>query len=145
VRRHRLPDRLVTVREVFGGDTGAAAPEGAEWAYRGGVAALPPDDAESWSDEQWLAWLEDVDAESSPEPQGHPVRPSRSLPAAMMGAAMLGMHRVIYGDTEPVIQMVIEADGDPEAPEKLEVHLDHQDPDASTVTVRPWVDEEGPG
>jgi hypothetical protein len=105
------------------------------------VAADYPPDAESWSDEQWLAWLEEVDAESPPEPEGHPLRHGRSLPSALMGAAMLGMHRVIYGDTEPEIQMVVEADGDPSEPEKLEVHLDPDDPDASTVTVRPWMDD----
>jgi hypothetical protein len=133
---------VATVREILPRRGPASASVPAIWAYRGAVAALPPDDAESWSDEQWLAWLEDVDAESSPEPAGHPARPARSLPAAMMGAAMLGMHRVIYGDTEPVIQMVIEADGDPQPPERLEIHLDQEDPDASTVTVRPWLDGE---
>jgi hypothetical protein len=101
-----------------------------------------PDDAESWSDDEWLAWLAEVDAEAPAEPTGHPARPQRSLPAALMGAAMLGMHRVIYGDTEPDVQMIVQADGDPSEPEKLEVHLDPEDPDASTVTVRPWMDDD---
>jgi hypothetical protein len=115
------------------------APTGA---YRGLVALPPPEDADSWSDEEWLAWLEDVDAEAAPEPEGHPARPRRSMPTQMLGAAMLGMHRAIYGETEPDIQIVVDADGEPPEPEKLEVHLDPEDPDASTVTVRPWLDED---
>jgi len=104
------------------------------------MAALPPDDADRWSDEEWLAWLEEVDAETPPEPEGRPVRPRRSVPTQMLGAAMLGLHRVIYGDSEPDVQIVVDADGEPPDPEQLEVHLDPEDPDASTVTVRPWVE-----
>ena len=109
-------------------------------AYRGPVVAPPPDDADRWSDDEWLAWLEQVDAQTPPEPEGRPVRPRRSLPTQMLGAAMLGLHRVIYGDAEPDVQIVVDADGEPPDPEQLEVHLDPDDPDASTVTVRPWVD-----
>jgi len=108
------------------------------------VAPELPDDPESWSDEEWLAWLEAVDAEAPPEPEGPPGRPRRSVPSALLGAAMLGLHRAIYGENEAEVEIVIEADGDPEGPERLEVHLDPEDPDASTVTVRPWV-EDGDG
>lgn len=110
-------------------------------AYRGVVAGPVPEDADSWSDDEWLTWLADVDAESPPEPEGHPLRPGRSLPSAMLGAAMLGLHRVIYGDTDTQVQIVVDAGGDPE-PERLEVHLDPDDPDASQVTVRPWLDDD---
>jgi len=118
----------------------AASPSGHGGAYRGSVATPPPDDADRWSDEEWLAWLEDVDAETPPEPDSHPIRRRRSLPTQMLGAAMLGLHRAIYGDTEPDVQIVVDADGEPPDPERLEVHLDPEDPDASTVTVRPWID-----
>ena len=60
----------------------------------------------------------------------------------LLGAAMLGMHKAIYGDTEDEIVMVIEADGEPLDPEELEVHIDPEDPDASTVTVRPWLHDD---
>jgi len=75
------------------------------------VVAPPPDDADRWSDDEWLAWLEQVDAQTPPEPEGRPVRPRRSLPTQMLGAAMLGLHRVIYGDAEPDVQIVVDADG----------------------------------
>jgi hypothetical protein len=103
-----------------------------------------PDDPESWSDEDWLAWLKAVDADAPPAPEGHPARPQRSLPSALLGAAMIGLHRAIYGGDQAEVEIVIEADGDPEGPERLEVRLDPDDPDASTVTVRPWV-EDGAG
>ena len=106
------------------------------------MAADLPDDPETWTDEQWLAWLEEVDEEAPPEPDGHPARPRRSLPSSLMGAAMLGMHRAIYGDTEPEVVIVVDADGEPPDPEELDVHLVPDDPDASTVTVRPWLHDE---
>ena len=62
-----------------------------------------------------------------------------------MGAAMLGMHRAIYGSEDPQIVMVVDADGDPPDPEEIEVELDPEDPDASRVTVRPWLHAEAPG
>jgi hypothetical protein len=110
----------------------------------GAVVLEPPDDPDAWTDEEWLAWLEQVDADAPPEAEGAPARPRRATPSALLGAAMLGLHRAIYGENEAEIEIVIEADGDPEEPEKLEVRLDPDDPDASTVTVRPWI-EDGDG
>jgi len=125
--------RISTVPYLgFGGGTEV-------WAYRGGVPGALPDDPETWTDDQWLAWLEEVDAEASPEPEGPPIKRGRSATATVIGAAMLGMHRAIYGDTETDIVMVVDAGGDPPEPEALEVHLDPEDPEGSTVTVRPWL------
>jgi hypothetical protein len=101
-----------------------------------------PDDPETWSDEQWIAWLEEVDAEAAPQPEGHPLQ-HKSPGIQLLGAAMLGMHRAIYGDTEPEIVMIVDAEGDPMEPEELEVHIVPEDPDASTVTVRPWLHDDG--
>jgi len=111
----------------------------------GTVVHEPPDDPETWTDEEWLAWLEEVDEDAPPEPDGHPARPRRSTPSALLGAAMLGLHRAIYGGEEGEVEVVIEAGGDPEEPERLEVRLDPDDPDASTVTFRPWVEGEADG
>jgi hypothetical protein len=109
------------------------------------VVPEPPDDPETWTDEEWLAWLEEVDEDAPPEPDGHPARPRRSTPSALLGAAMLGLHRAIYGGEEGEVEVVIEAGGDPEEPERLEVRLDPDDPDASTVTVRPWIEDDAGG
>jgi len=107
------------------------------------VPAELPEDPETWTDEQWIEWLEQVDADAAPEPSGHPLK-HRSPGVQLMGAAMLGMHRAIYGDNEPDIVMVVDAEGDPLEPEELEVHIDPDDPDASTVTVRPWLHPDAP-
>lgn len=106
------------------------------------MAVDVPDDPESWSDEQWLEWLRDVDDEAGPDQPPRVAKHHRSTGIQLMGAAMLGMHQAIYGDTEPQIMMVVDADGEPPDPTVLEVDLDPEDPDASTVTVRPWLQEE---
>ncbi|GAC1596536.1 MAG: hypothetical protein NVS3B21_20420 [Acidimicrobiales bacterium] len=109
------------------------------------MAAAPPDNPDDWTEEQWLEWLSVVDEEAGAEPEGHPLRHGRSAGTQLMGAAMLGMHRAIYGESDPQIMMVVDADGDPPDPEELDVHLDPEDPDASRVTVRPWLHvSEGP-
>ena len=108
------------------------------------MPAAPPEDPDSWSEEQWLAWLEEVDAEAGPQPTGHPRRPAHSPGVQLLGAAMLGMHRAIYGTDQPQIVMIVDADGDPPDDEELEIDLDPDDPDASTVTVRPWLHEDQP-
>jgi hypothetical protein len=102
---------------------------------------MPPEDPAAWDDDEWLAWLAEIDSEAPPEAERPAWRRHKSVPVAMLGAAMLGMQRAIYGDQDPEIVMIIEADGDAEDPERLEVHLDPDDPDASTVTVRPWLEE----
>jgi hypothetical protein len=51
---------------------------------------------------------------------------------------MFGLHEAIYGPQEQVT-IVQEADGQPDEPESLEVHLDPDHPDESTVLLRPWL------
>ncbi|MHB8466302.1 MAG: hypothetical protein ACYDH6_23580 [Acidimicrobiales bacterium] len=103
----------------------------------------PPEDPDAWTEEEWLEWLAEVDASSPPDAPGYPRRRPRSVGATMLGAAMVGLHTAIYGEQQADIVMVVEADGDPHDPEHLEVHLDPDDPDASTVTVRPWLEDDG--
>ena len=109
------------------------------------MAQLPPDDPDDWSEEEWLAWLAEVDAEAPPEPSGHPRRRHRSATVTVIGSAMLGLHRAMYGEQEEDIVMVVEADGDPPDGSELEIRLDPDDPDASTVTVRPWLHDSPDG
>lgn len=104
------------------------------------MAQPPPEDPETWTDDEWFAWLAEVDAEAPPDAVGHPRRP-KSTGAIMLGAAMVGLDRAIFGERETDIVMIVEADGEPLDPELLEVHLDPEDPDASTVTVRPWLED----
>ncbi len=98
----------------------------------------PPEDAEAWTDEEWISWLEATD-----DPDGHgaagPVTPphrSRRRPASMLGAAMLGLHEVIYGRHDDEIVIVVDAGGDPPGDDQPEVHLDPEHPERSEVIVR---------
>jgi hypothetical protein len=59
----------------------------------------------------------------------------------MLGAAMLGLHEVIYGPHGNEIAIVIDAGGEPPGDDLPEVHLDPDHPERSEVIVR---DKSGP-
>jgi len=100
----------------------------------------PPEDPDDWSDEEWLVWLSSTDADVASEAGPVPSRAGRgrSRSARLVYAGMFGLHEAIYGPQEQVT-IVEEADGQPDEPEGVEVHLEPDDPDASTVVVRPWL------
>jgi hypothetical protein len=101
----------------------------------------PPDDPDDWSDEQWLAWLSATEPEAADQPASAVRRP-RSKGSSMLYAAMFGLHEVVYGPTEQV-SIVEEAAGEPDEPQSLEVHLEPEQPDESTVVLRPWLMDSG--
>jgi hypothetical protein len=98
----------------------------------------PPDDAESWTDEEWIAWLEATDDPDGEDPgvAGRRRHWSRGRPASMLGAAMLGMHELIYGRHEDEIAIVVDAGGEPPGDDLPEVRLDLEHPERSEVVVR---------
>ena len=101
-----------------------------------------PDDPQDWSDDQWLAWLAEVDAladEAAPAvPEHHKPSFRDGLGGKMLAASMRGLAEAIYGPKEePAI--VIEASGDPPGDEGLDVRLDPDHPEQSVVVVRPWL------
>jgi len=102
-----------------------------------------PDDPEEWTDEQWLAWLEEGEAaeRARQAADNRPALPSwRKGPVAsqFLAASMIAVRDVIYGKREePAI--VIEASGDPPNDEPLDVHLDPDHPEESVVIVKPWL------
>jgi len=97
------------------------------------VDEQPPADAESWTDEQWIAWLKATDAEVADDDRPHPVK-AHSTPASLLGAAMLGMHEAIYGHQEKDILVVADDAGDPPQPDGFDLHIDPEHP--SVVVVR---------
>jgi hypothetical protein len=103
----------------------------------------PPEDPEDWSDEQWIAWLQDTDAIAvAPSDEGAPVRPAAEklpVPGQLLFAGMRGLFEVIYGKIEQPAIVIEASGGDPEEPESLEVNLDPEHPEDSTVVVRPWL------
>ncbi|MGA2520225.1 MAG: hypothetical protein ABSG81_05325 [Acidimicrobiales bacterium] len=93
----------------------------------------PPDDPEAWTDEQWIAWLQATDDPDAPGgPRPHPRRWRDRRTASALGAAMMGLHEVIYGRKDEVA-IVIEAGGDPPNDDLPEVLLD---PEHGEVIVR---------
>lgn len=105
---------------------------------------LLPDDPEDWTDEQWLAWLEEGEAAERERQEAAPARPElpswRKGPVAtqFLAASMLAMHDVFYGKRdEPAI--VVDAQGDPPDDEPLDVQLNPDHPEESVVIVRPWL------
>ncbi|HET7489861.1 MAG TPA: hypothetical protein VFJ85_18180 [Acidimicrobiales bacterium] len=101
--------------------------------------ASVPEDSKHWTDEQWLAWLAELDAAaeaSEPDEHDRPA-PRDRIGARMLAASMRGLAEAIYGPKdEPAI--VIEASGEP-PPDGLDVTLDPDHPEQSVVVVRPWL------
>jgi hypothetical protein len=97
----------------------------------------PPADPESWTDAQWIAWLEasdDPEEHDTASPATHAAW-TRRPPASMLGAAMVGLHELIYGRAEEAA-IVVDAGGDPPHDDRPEVHLDRDHPERSEVVVR---------
>ena len=95
----------------------------------------PPSDADDWTEEQWIAWLEAVDAAEDPPPARAPRRLRDRRPASMLGNAMLGLHEVIYGRPDEIV-IVADAGGDPPGDDRPELFLDPDHPERSEVMIR---------
>lgn len=103
---------------------------------------LPPPESAGWTDEEWIAWLDATDEGSAdPEDAAEPVSPSGAMGrlahsggGQVLGAAMLGMARAIFGDEPEEVQAVAEAPGQPEEDEPG-LHLDAEDPSRSRYVL----------
>ena len=99
----------------------------------------PPDDPDAWSDEQWIAWLDATEDEAGTEERVF--APRLSSPAGVvLGAAMMGLEKGMYGDVEkPEIVIEVAAKGRDDG---TRIELDPDDPSASTVVVSTSVPDE---
>jgi len=95
----------------------------------------PPDDAENWSDEEWLAWLDSTDDDGAAQPYVATVPKKRSVGAQMLGAAMLGLHEMMYGKREEKQVQIARAPGPPDD-QDIEITLDPDDPSNSEVRFK---------
>ena len=109
-----------------------------------GDPPLPPPESAGWTDEEWIAWLDATD-EGSPDPDdaSEPVRPSGAMGriahsggGQVLGAAMLGMARAIFGEEPDEVQAVAEAPGEPDEDEPG-LYLDAEDPSRSRYVLPP--------
>jgi len=94
----------------------------------------PPADPDDWTDEQWIEWLRQGDPDDS-QVQSPMVRAHRSTGGQILGNAMLGLAEAMYGQKQPEIVLEVDAASDPED-EGMQVHLDPDFPERSTVVVR---------
>ena len=94
----------------------------------------PPDDPDAWSDEQWIEWLHATEDETDTDERVF--APRLSSPAGVvLGAAMMGLQKGIYGDVDkPEIVIEVAAKGRDDG---TKVDLDPDDPSVSTVVVAP--------
>lgn len=100
------------------------------------MADVPPEDAENWSDDEWIAWLETTDYDSGDnQPETSAPRKARSVGTQMLASVMLGFHEMIYG--KPDDQQVQVAPSPDPLPEDddIEVTLDPDDPANSEVRI----------
>jgi hypothetical protein len=94
----------------------------------------PPLDPDDWTDEQWMEWLRAN--ETTADDDRRVYAPKLSSPVStVVGAAMMGLQKGIYGDIEkPEVVIEIDASGQDDG---VKVVLDPDDPSQSTIVVRP--------
>lgn len=97
--------------------------------------ALPPEDAENWSDDEWIEWLERTDEDGAAQPYVPTKAKPQSLPGQMLGAAMMGLHEVFYGKRQEKQVQIAPAPGPPED-EDVEIVLDPDEPSNSEVRFK---------
>jgi hypothetical protein len=111
----------------------------APWLHRDVAVALPavdapPLDPDDWTDDQWMEWLRAN--ETTDDDDRRVYAPKLSSPVStVVGAAMMGLQKGIYGDIEkPEVVIEIDASGQDDG---VKVVLDPDDPSQSTIVVRP--------
>ncbi len=146
MRRLHVLVRVSTVRPRGGnGGCRATVPAGGTVVsmepFDGAIPDDPPADPEEWSDEQWLAWLSATDSEGK-SPAGSSAsstkigRVAHSTGGQVLGQAMVGMARAIYGRHDDEVVIVAAADSEPNPDEPFTVHLDPEHPERSSVVFR---------
>jgi hypothetical protein len=104
----------------------------------------PPENADEWSDQQWIDWLTATDDAAAPPGQAIPAtragRVTHSAGGQLLGAAMIGLGRAIYGRQEDRPAVVVQS-GEPDDEGPVSVHLDFEQPDRSYVLLE---EETGP-
>lgn len=105
----------------------------------------PPVDPQDWTDEQWLAWLEETDGDPSARPipseAGEDEPPTvgervRASPSARgLGGAMIALHEIFYKPKDEEVVIMAEAGADPPDPDALDLDLVPDHPEESTATI----------
>ncbi len=107
----------------------------------------PPEDPESWTDAQWLAWLRATDTDDASDiGEARPTlteRAANSAVGAVLGQAMLGLAKAMYGRSDEDLVIVADGEGPSLDDEPFTVHLDFEHPERSSITFAERRDEPG--
>lgn len=99
----------------------------------------PPEDANDWSDEQWIAWLKSTDPDRPTDHDGTATtvasRVVHSRGGQLLGQSMMGLARALYGQPDDKPAIVSDANSDPEDDQPFTLHLDHEHPERS-IAIR---------
>ena len=102
---------------------------------------MPPDDPDDWTNEQWIAWLNETDADAIADRNSLPAtvtgRVVHSSAGQLLGQTMIGLAQAIYGPRVNKAPIVIKASSEPEEDRAFTLHLDFDNPEDSTVALRP--------
>lgn len=101
----------------------------------GSKAMLVPDDADDWTEEQWMAWIKEANEADAKEPGPEDVwrPPRRSTGGGALGAAMLGLENALFGPREDLV--VVEAPAKDDEPEPVTLYLDREAPERSWARI----------
>jgi len=103
--------------------------------------SVPPDDPDAWTSEQWIAWLNETDADTLADRDRPPAtvagRVVHSSAGQLLGQSMIGLARAIYGARANKAPILIKASSEPEEDRAFTLHLDFDNPEDSTVVLRP--------
>ncbi len=107
---------------------------------------LPPADPESWTDEQWITWLQVTDDPLAEQavPVTRTGRAVVSAGGAVLGNAMMGLANALYGPKRDEVVIVEEAPGEPPTEDGYEVVLDPGHPERSRVVHHVLDQRDGP-
>jgi hypothetical protein len=105
------------------------------------TSGLPPADPDEWTNEQWIAWLNETDANTLADRNRPPVtvagRVVHSGAGQVLGQTMMGLARAIYGPRENKPPIIAQANSDPEKDRPFSLNLDFDHPSDSTVVLHP--------
>jgi hypothetical protein len=100
----------------------------------------PPENADDWSNEEWLEWLKATDTADVPnEVDGDRITAPRvvhSTGGQVLGQAMIGLANALYGPRDDNAAIIEEA-SEPEPDEPFTLHLDPDHPERSSVVFKP--------
>jgi hypothetical protein len=101
---------------------------------------VPPDDPDDWTSEQWIAWLNETDANAIADRNNPPAtvagRVVHSGAGQLLGQTMIGLAQAIYGPRQKA-PIVMKANSEPESDRAFSLHLDFDNPEDSTVVLHP--------